>query len=158
LAAFLVSSTSRGERFEMASAGQVIENPVRPAMRMEHRLETAAVLAAEGHTLPNGLSLAGLVQHAHDHFTHDHCTHVLYILGARGHDELRLSVWCHAIATGTGAKCAGRQLNHDHRRSSPGDCRARDQRRRSRCFSGAAPSLSQVDRAGRDGGDGVRIL
>jgi uncharacterized damage-inducible protein DinB len=39
--------------------------------------------------------LAAMVQHADEHRTQ-----VLSILGARGHAELRLNVWRHAIATG----------------------------------------------------------
>jgi uncharacterized damage-inducible protein DinB len=39
--------------------------------------------------------LAGMVEHANEHRTQ-----ILSILGARGHDELRLNVWRHAIATG----------------------------------------------------------
>lgn len=45
--------------------------------------------------VPGAVPLAQMLQHANDHRTH-----VLSILGARGHDELRLSVWRYAIATG----------------------------------------------------------
>lgn len=51
--------------------------------------------------VPGSVPLAAMVQHAHEHRTH-----ILSILGARGHDELRLSVWRHAIATGAARRVA----------------------------------------------------
>jgi uncharacterized damage-inducible protein DinB len=45
--------------------------------------------------VPGAVPLAQMLHHANDHRTH-----VLSILGAHGHDDLRLSVWRHAIATG----------------------------------------------------------
>jgi len=45
--------------------------------------------------VPGAVPLAEMLDHACEHRTH-----VLSILGARGHEELRLSVWRHAIATG----------------------------------------------------------
>lgn len=45
--------------------------------------------------VPGAVPLAMVVDHANEHRTH-----VLSILGACGHAELRLSVWRHAIATG----------------------------------------------------------
>jgi hypothetical protein len=50
---------------------------------------------------PCAVQLAMMINHANEHRTH-----VLSILGARGHDELRLSVWRHAIATGAALEVA----------------------------------------------------
>lgn len=46
--------------------------------------------------VPGAVPLAEAIHHANDHRTH-----VLSILGASGHEELRLNVWRHAIATGS---------------------------------------------------------
>ena len=51
--------------------------------------------------VPGAVPLAMMVNHANEHRTH-----VLSILGARGHEELRLSVWRHAIATGVAREAA----------------------------------------------------
>jgi uncharacterized damage-inducible protein DinB len=45
--------------------------------------------------VPGAVPLAAMLDHANEHRTQ-----VLSILGARGHAEMRLSVWRHAIATG----------------------------------------------------------
>jgi uncharacterized damage-inducible protein DinB len=46
--------------------------------------------------VPGAVPLAEAIHHANEHRTH-----VLSILGASGHEELRLNVWRHAIATGS---------------------------------------------------------
>jgi uncharacterized damage-inducible protein DinB len=65
-------------------------------------LQTRELITKDGRwRAPGAVPLAMMVDHANEHRTH-----VLSILGARGHDELRLNVWRHAIATGVAHEVA----------------------------------------------------
>jgi uncharacterized damage-inducible protein DinB len=91
--------------------------PRRAQFARDLELREREIVTRDGRwRVPGAVPLAEVINHAGEHRTH-----VLSILGANGHEELRLNVWRHAIATGAIREVApAADRTRDRRRSSPG--------------------------------------